>query len=73
MDVVALDDQDLIWLELTIRRHHELTDSVRARDVLANWEDAKTKICKVLPRDYARVIAEIKKAKLEKVAVSANG
>ena len=73
VDVVALDDQDLIWLELMIRRHHELTDSVRARDVLANWEDAKTKICKVLPRDYARVTAEIKKAKLEKVAVTANG
>ena len=73
VDVVALDDQDLIWLELMIRRHHELTDSVRARDVLANWEDAKTKICRVLPRDYARVIAEIKKAKLEKVAVTANG
>jgi hypothetical protein len=28
---------------------------------------------KVLPRDYARVIAEIEKAKLEKVDVTVNG
>ena len=73
VDVVALDDQDLVWLERTIKRHRELTNSVRAGDVLANWEDAKTKICKVLPRDYARVIAEIEKAKREKVVVTANG
>ncbi len=73
VDVVGLDDQESVWLEQTIRRHHELTNSVRAGDVLANWQDAKTKIRKVLPRDYARVIAEIEKAKLEKVAVTANG
>jgi glutamate synthase domain-containing protein 3 len=73
VDVVALDDQDLVWLERTIKRHRELTNSVRAGDVLANWEDAKTKICKVLPRDYARVIAEIEKAKRKKIVVIANG
>jgi len=73
VDVVALDETDLVWLEQIIRRHHELTNSVRAGDVLANWQVAKTKMRKVLPRDYARVIAEIEKAKLEKVDVTVNG
>nr|MSZ98855.1 glutamate synthase subunit alpha [Actinomycetota bacterium] len=73
VDVVGLDESDLTWLEQIIRRHHELTNSVRAGDVLTNWQVAKTKIRKVLPRDYARVIAEIEKAKLEKVKVTANG
>ena len=78
VDVVGLDESDLTWLEQIIRRHHELTNSVRAGDVRANWQVAKTKMRKVLPRDYARVIAEIKKSKLEKailekVKVTANG
>jgi glutamate synthase (NADPH) large chain len=73
VDVVGLDETDLVWLEQIIRRHHELTNSVRAGDVLANWQVAKTKMRKVLPRDYARVIAEIEKAKSEKVVVTANG
>lgn len=71
VDLVELDDQDSIWLEQTISRHLELTNSVRAGDVLANWEVTKTKIRKVLPRDYARVIAEIEKA--SKLVVTANG
>ena len=73
VDLVALDESDLVWLEQIIRRHHELTNSVRANDVLANWQVAKTMMRKVLPRDYARVIAEIEKAKSEKVVVTANG
>ena len=73
VDLAALDESDLVWLEQIIRRHHELTNSVRANDVLANWQVAKTMMRKVLPRDYARVIAEIEKAKSEKVVVTANG
>jgi glutamate synthase (NADPH/NADH) large chain len=73
VDVVGLDETDLAWLEQIVRRHQELTNSLRAGDVLVNWQVAKTKMRKVLPRDYARVIAEIEKAKLEKVKVTANG
>ena len=73
VDIVEPDAQDFVWLEQTIRRHLELTNSARAREVLADWKIAKTKIRKVLPRDYARVIAEMGIENLEKVVVAANG
>ena len=77
VDLVALESNDLVWLEQIISRHLALTNSARAQEVLADWKVAQTKIRKVLPRDYARVIAEIEKQNLtenaKKVAVTAHG
>ena len=77
VDLVALENNDLVWLEQIIGRHLTLTNSVRAQELLANWKVAQTKIRKVLPRDYARVIAEIERQSLtesaKKVAVTAHG
>ena len=77
VDLVALESNDLVWLEQIISRHLALTNSARAQEVLADWKVAQTKIRKVLPRDYARVIAEIEKQNLtenaKKVVVTAHG
>ncbi|MFM9093299.1 MAG: glutamate synthase large subunit [Acidimicrobiaceae bacterium] len=69
VDIVALEKEDVTWLKTVISRHAALTNSVRAQEILADWNSSFAKICKVLPRDYARVIAE--QSKREKVG--ANG
>ncbi|MFM8954446.1 MAG: glutamate synthase large subunit [Actinomycetota bacterium] len=61
VDVVRLDSEDVNWLKTTISRHASFTESTRAREILADWKTNFAKIKKVLPRDYARVIAEQKK------------
>jgi glutamate synthase (NADPH/NADH) large chain len=63
VDLVALENQDVNWLKTVISRHFELTGSVRAQEILRDWKSSFAKIRKVLPRDYARVIAEQSKNK----------
>jgi glutamate synthase (NADPH/NADH) large chain len=69
VDIVALEKEDVTWLKTVISRHAALTNSVRAQEILADWKTSFAKIRKVLPRDYARVIAEQSK----KAKVGANG
>ncbi len=51
-DPAELDD-----VKGMIRRHAEYTESDRAWAVLARWDDFAPKFVKVLPKDYARVLA----------------
>ena len=69
VDIVALEKEDVTWLKTVISRHVALTDSVRGQEILADWKASFTKIRKVLPRDYARVIA----AQSKKTKVGAHG
>ena len=69
VDIVALEKEDVTWLKTVISRHVALTDSVRGQEILADWKASFAKIRKVLPRDYARVIAEQSK----KTKVGAHG
>jgi len=73
VDLVEPDEQDFVSLETTIRRHLQLTGSKRARQVLDDWKISVRQMRKVLPRDYARVIAETKVLNTQKLAVSSNG
>ena len=57
VDLVSLEKDDVNWLKTIISRHATLTGSVRANEVLVDYKNAFAKIRKVLPRDYARVIA----------------
>ncbi|HQW08402.1 MAG TPA: glutamate synthase large subunit [Steroidobacteraceae bacterium] len=45
-----------------IARHQEYTDSTRARAVLANWPAMRKRFVKVIPKDYQRVLAGIRRA-----------
>ena len=53
-------DQQAV-LEL-VRKHVEYTDSPRGRHVLDNWPQIVSKFVKVMPKDYKRALAELKKA-----------
>jgi glutamate synthase (NADPH/NADH) large chain len=43
-----------------IERHHNYTGSVRAREILDNWDDYLSKFVKVLPVDYREALEKIK-------------
>ena len=65
VDVLPLDAEDERWLQDTLREHVAMTDSPRAKQIVAQWETQSTKFVKVLPRDYARVMAVLAKSAAE--------
>jgi glutamate synthase (ferredoxin) len=52
-------DREAEEVRAMIRRHAELTDSERAREILADWEVARWKFAKVIPKDYKRMLERI--------------
>jgi glutamate synthase (ferredoxin) len=65
-DLFALEDQaEIDALESLIKQHAELTKSQKAFKVLALWEQSVKQFVKVLPRDYARVLKALDKAKAD--------
>jgi glutamate synthase domain-containing protein 3 len=50
------EDADLV--QGLIERHVKLTRSVLGRRLLDDWEKTKGAIVKVMPKDYARVLAK---------------
>jgi glutamate synthase (ferredoxin) len=61
-DIEPLDEEDLEKVRQMIDKHLEYTQSQKAAKVLANWGDYSGKFVKVMPRDYKRVVACLKKA-----------
>ena len=54
------DEIEAVWK--LIQRHQTYTGSERAAKILAGWNSYVPKFVKVLPKDYARVLEELKKA-----------
>ena len=56
LDMVDLESvyrpEDVEFLQTMIRRHHELTDSPRAKWILDHWRDTIGGFIKVMPIDY---------------------
>ena len=70
VDLDALEeDEDLITVKTLLTKHLQYTQSTVARDILDHWSDYQSKFIKVMPRDYKRVLAAIKKAKEEGTSV----
>jgi glutamate synthase (NADPH/NADH) large chain len=65
VDVLPLDGEDTEWLQGTLQEHIAMTDSPRAKQIVAQWDAYAAKFVKVLPRDYARVMAVLAKASAE--------
>jgi len=67
MQMVALekledsDEIEAVWK--MIQRHQTYTKSARAAKILADWNKLVPKFVKVMPRDYKRVLDELKKVK----------
>ncbi len=62
VDVLPVDDEDVAWLKSTLDEHVAMTNSPLAQRVLADWAKSQSQFTKVLPRDYARVMAVLAKA-----------
>jgi glutamate synthase (NADPH/NADH) large chain len=45
-------------LKKLIEDHHRWTGSLRARELLDNWAEARARFVKVFPHEYKRVLAE---------------
>jgi glutamate synthase (ferredoxin) len=64
VDLLKLEDKEEIdSLYELIKKHADLTKSQKAFKVIALWEQSVPQFVKVLPRDYARVLKALKKAK----------
>ncbi len=67
-DMVGLEDldaEDAHWLHGVLTTHAEQTGSDVAIELLADWEAALRRFCKVMPRDYRRVLDAIALAESE--------
>jgi len=65
MELVALekltdaDEIEEVWK--LIQRHQTYTNSERAKKILGDWKNFVPKFVRVMPQDYARVLASLKK------------
>lgn len=71
MEMVELEDmsdaEDQQRVRQLIEQHVEYTGSTRGQSVLDNWEQSLDKFVKVMPTDYKRALADLRKEK-EQVA-----
>src|SRR4029077_821873 len=56
-DLMRFDAQRL---RILIERHHLLTGSARARQLLEDWDNTLAGLVKVMPKDYRRALLELK-------------
>ncbi len=63
--VEELDDVDRDFLRDTVTRHRDLTGSMVAERVLADWDTEVDRFRKVMPTDYKRVLDVIAQSKAE--------
>jgi len=54
---------DEVLLKALIEQHHSWTGSLRARDILDDWANARAKFIKVFPQEYKRALGEINAVK----------
>ncbi|MEP4532505.1 MAG: glutamate synthase large subunit [Cyclobacteriaceae bacterium] len=66
VELEELDSDDISYVKTEIQNHFDATDSVKAKEVLDNWESFKAQFVKVMPNDLKRVLEE--KRQKEKVA-----
>jgi glutamate synthase (ferredoxin) len=57
-----VDGDDVEMVKDLLARHIRYTQSAVAARLLVNWERSQQQFVKVMPRDYKRVLAAIKKA-----------
>ena len=60
-----LDKDDVATLKTMIENHAINTKSIRAAAILKDWDKFLPKFVKVMPKDYKRVLAAIKKAQAD--------
>jgi glutamate synthase domain-containing protein 3 len=61
VELDPLDQQDLDYVKSRIEKHVEYTDSTRGRAILDGWNAERSRFVKVMPTDYKRALAELRK------------
>ncbi|XP_073007350.1 glutamate synthase 1 [NADH], chloroplastic isoform X1 [Typha latifolia] len=62
----VVEEDDVIQLRMMIEQHRRHTESDLAKEVLSNFQSFLPKFVKVLPRDYKKVLQNMKAEKLAK-------
>ncbi|KAJ0986186.1 hypothetical protein J5N97_004542 [Dioscorea zingiberensis] len=62
------EEEDILTLKMMTQQHQRHTSSVLAREVLTNFDNLLPKFVKVIPRDYKRVLQNLKAEKAAKEA-----
>ncbi|MFF3664828.1 glutamate synthase large subunit [Microtetraspora malaysiensis] len=65
VEIESLTDEDAAFLRAIVERHLAETGSAVAKGLLADWDAALTRIGKVMPTDYKRVLQAAEAARLE--------
>jgi len=61
VELEPLDGQDVEYLKGRIEKHAAYTGSTRAAAILAAWDTEQARFVKVMPVDYKRALAELRK------------
>jgi len=61
VELEPLDQGDLEYVRTRIEKHVHYTDSSRGREILGRWETEQKHFVKVMPTDYKRALAELRK------------
>ena len=68
VELEPIEASDVEWLRGTIERHHELTGSVVAKKLLAEWSASQERFVKVMPKDYKRVMNVMREAEVKQLS-----
>jgi glutamate synthase (ferredoxin) len=61
VELEELDQHDLDYVKGRIEKHVDFTGSQRGKEILAAWQTEKGRFVKVMPTDYKRALAELRK------------
>jgi glutamate synthase (ferredoxin) len=73
VDLEPLDQNDLDYLKDRIEKHVEYTDSSRGKEILDGWQAEQSRFVKVMPIDYKRALAELRKLAEQEQAEAKKG
>ena len=59
VDIDPLDREDEAAILNLLKRHIHLTNSLKAQEILRNWDQEKTYFVKVFPREYKKVLLNV--------------
>ena len=62
VDLEALSAEDLQDVKAMVERHAAYTQSARAKQLLALWDDVSSQFVKVMPKDFRRMLEAIQQA-----------
>jgi glutamate synthase (NADPH) large chain len=62
VDLDEIDADELTWLCETVKQHAELTGSLIAKALVADWNASAKQFVKVMPKDYKRVLQIMREA-----------